>query len=178
MKYSAQEHIHRYSAWAASRAASVKNCRFSVQVGKQILELAELNHFVANPEKLPVPSEIDKVHKQWRLQVIEAAKAENLTFTHGVAAKLINVYLKGSIVCGGHHHHPKVEALHPPIDAVLLKTLKEKDVGSLGEAWHLAEKIRWSKFDSPQYESVISNIRQVMQDEPMWAIEKYWQGHQ
>jgi hypothetical protein len=46
-----------------------------------------------------------------------------LRFTHGIAAKLVNVYLKSVFVCGGRHDHPRVRALHPPIDSLLLDAL-------------------------------------------------------
>ena len=38
MPYDINEHKHRFSAWAESRAASTMGCRFSVRVGKQIIE--------------------------------------------------------------------------------------------------------------------------------------------
>ncbi|HEV3247016.1 MAG TPA: hypothetical protein VG124_07415, partial [Beijerinckiaceae bacterium] len=46
---------------------------------------------VANP---PDQDQVDDAHRAWRNAVIEAASAHGLAFTHGVAAKLINVYLK------------------------------------------------------------------------------------
>lgn len=36
--YDILEHRHRFAAWAASRAASVKGCRFSAEQGKAVLE--------------------------------------------------------------------------------------------------------------------------------------------
>ena len=71
---------------------------------------------------------MDEEHRRWRAVVKKAAKFEGLNFTHGVAAKLINVYLKSRFVCGGHHAHKRVHNLHPPIDAILLK----RDVGLQG----------------------------------------------
>ena len=42
------------------------------------------------------------------------AARRNLTFTHGVAAKLINCYLKSRFVCGGYHAHARGRACTHP----------------------------------------------------------------
>jgi hypothetical protein len=49
------EHKHRYSAWAASRAASTNTCRFDVNTGKLIIEAVGLKELLADPELLPTP---------------------------------------------------------------------------------------------------------------------------
>ncbi len=109
---------------------------------------------------------------------MRAATSRGLLFTHGVAAKLVNVYLKSRFVCAGHHANARVEALHPPIDSVLLKGLAEANVGWHGKEWKLAAKTRWSKFGSDDYEQVIALIRQSLKDAPLWRIEEYWKGNQ
>lgn len=176
--YAIEEHKHRYAAWAASRAASTKTCRFEVLTGKEILEEIGLHNLLSDPNNLPSPEHIDIEHRKWRKAAIESAEQKNLVgFGHGVAAKLINVYLKGAFVCGGHENHLHVAALHPPIDSLLLDELYKKNIGSAQLDWKKARKLRWSKFTSEQYESLISAIRTVMLDEPMWKIESYWRGH-
>ena len=128
---------------------------------------------------LPLPEDIDASHRKWREAAITAAKTKDLTgFGHGVAAKLINVYLKGAFVCAGHEGHANVAALHPPIDSLLLDELYENNVGGLKKEWAEARKIRWSKLNSEQYESAISAIRMSMGAEPLWKIESYWRGYQ
>lgn len=148
MPYTIEEHKHRFSAWAAGRAASVNGCRFSVEQAKEIIEAAGLNQLLACPNNLPLPQDTDARHREWRNKVIEAAKMLRLAFTHGVAAKLINIYLKAGFVCGGHHAHANVQALHPPIDSVLLDGLSAQNIGGYRRAWNKARRIRWSKFDS------------------------------
>lgn len=80
---------------------------------------------------MPRPDRLDAAHREWRTRIVKAAEGEGLVFTHGVAAKLVNVYLKAGFVCSGHHGHPSVRALHPPIDSVLLQALCEENVGGL-----------------------------------------------
>jgi hypothetical protein len=178
MSYTIEDHKHRFAAWAAGTAASIKGCRFSVEQGKAILETAKLNQLLAGPNNLPLPEETDIKHREWRRSVIGAAKEHELLFTHGVAAKLINIYLKASFVCGGYHDHARVRALHPPIDGLLLNELSAQNVGGFRDVWNEARKIRWSKLNSEQYENVISKIRQAMPNNALWEVEKYWRGYQ
>ena len=179
MLYTIEEHKHRYAAWAASRAASTITCRFEVKIGKEILEEVGLDKLLSHPEKLPNPNDLDSSHKLWRESAINAAEKRGLTgFGHGVAAKLINVYLKGAFVCAGHEDHPNVAALHPPIDSLLLNELYLNKVGGLEKDWNRARKLRWSKFDSSEYEAVIHSIRAAMRGKPLWQVEKYWCGYQ
>ena len=178
MSYSIEEHKHRYASWAASRASSIKGCRFTVLQGKILLEHLHMESLVNSPDRLPVPSMIDAEHKEWRLSIILKATEMGLPFTHGVAAKLINMYLKTVFICGGYDTHDNVAALHPPIDAVLLKSLRSEEVGGAQEHWRKAEKAKWSKFSSDEYEAVISHIKTHMGRNPLWKIEEYWQGFQ
>lgn len=42
---------------------------------------------------------------------------------YGRAQKLVNVYLKSKLACGGYHDDERVARLHPPIDRKLLTGL-------------------------------------------------------
>jgi hypothetical protein len=176
--YSIAEHQHRFAAWAAATAARAsKLCRFNVKLGVNILEESG---FTADfsLDHLPITTLTDQTHQQWRNTVIDVAQERGLDFTHGVAAKLINCYLKGRFVCGGYADHERVQPLHPPIDSVLLKGLATRNVGGYAADWQRFYAWRWSKYSSEQYEEVIALIRQAMPGCPLWEIESYWQGHQ
>ena len=177
MNYDIKEHKHRYAAWAASRASSVKGCRFKVRQGEMIIKHIKLNDLIDCLDKLPDSSEFDDFHRESRDKAISRAKELGLKFTHGVAAKLINIYMKTIFICGGHSEHDKTKSIHPPIDALLLKALHQKNIGEPKAVWHEANKIRWSKFNSEQYEKVIKNICEVQKGEPLWKIEEHWQGY-
>lgn len=180
MPYGISDHKHRYAAWAAGRASATSSlCRFEVNQAKEILEDIGLDELLSNPDRLPPVAEIDVTHRAWRTAALaSAARLRIGGFTHGVAAKLINVYAKGVLVCAGHHDHPKVVALHPPIDSVLLDALYANSQGDLKAAWGRARRARWSKFTSEQYEDVIAAVRQKMGNRPLWEIEEHWQGFQ
>ena len=95
-----------------------------------------------------------------------------------MAAKLLNVYLKSAFVCGGYQGHPRIKALHPPIDSVLLKTLCDENIGELRAEWLKARRIRWSKLNAEQYEAIISAIQRAIPDGALWKVEQYWRGYQ
>lgn len=181
MPYTIDEHKHRFAAWAASRAASTITCRFTVQQGKSIIEAIRLNTIIDNPELLPSPLNSDSIHREWRVAAIHAAESLGLTgFSHGIAAKLINIYLKSVFVCSGHEDHVNVAAIHPPIDSLLLDELHKAEAGGkpLSIEWANARKLRWSKFNSVQYETLILAIKNLMQDRALWKVESFWRGYQ
>lgn len=171
-KYSIQEHQHRYAAWAASRGASTKNCRFTVEKGKQLLESCGFDQDF----RLPPASQFDEAHREWRQAM--KRKIKRKSFTHGVAAKLINLYLKARFVHAGMENTPQVRAIHPPIDSLLLHALAAHKVGGNGEPWKGLAKLGWSNFDSRTYERAIEVIRQVCGKKGLWTIEEHWEGHQ
>ena len=180
MPYTFEEHHHRLAAWAASSSASASPlCRFKVHKGVAILEACGFDAEFSSPDQLPEPADLDAQHHRWRIGVIAAAEKEGLAFTHGIAAKLLNCYLKVRFVCGGHHSDHRVQILHPPIDEVLLKQLAEENFGGKAKLWRKFRQARWSKFDSVTYEGVIALIRQSLPlNEPLWKIEEHWEGHQ
>lgn len=178
MVYSIEEHRHRFAAWAAGRAANVNGCRFTVEQGKKLLEAANLNTISKSINNLPPPNEFDDVHREWRNIVIKRAENLQLTFTHGVAAKLINIYLKSIFVCGNSHIDPRVNAIHPPIDSLLLDSLYKQNIGGRSKDWQAARRIRWSKLNSEQYEGLISAIQDTVSvSKGLWRIEEYWPGY-
>ena len=148
-------------------------------MANKFLKTKNLNVIASAIDNLPQPKDFDFQHSEWRNCVIQAARQKHLTFTHGVAAKLINVYLKSIFVCSGNHEDPRVKALHPPIDKVLLDALYEQNIGDKRKEWQTARKIRWSKLNSEQYKNVISAIQlTIPEGNALWQIEKYWKGFQ
>ena len=129
-------------------------------------------------EELPTSNELDKTHSKWRKRAIRVASDKGLEFSHGIAAKLINIYLKVRFVCAGHHKHDNAKNLHPPIYALLLKALGDENIGGFSSNWRRFHNMHWSKFSSEEYEAVIDLIRRAIPGRPLWMIEQYWQGHQ
>ncbi len=172
MKYTIHEHQHRYAAWAASRGASTKNCRFTVEAGKKLLEACGFDKNL----RLPPASQFDTCHKEWRKAM--KAKIKRNTFKDGVAAKLINLYLKARFVHAGAEEDAKVRAIHPPIDSLLLHTLASHKNDKNAETWKEFAKQGWSNFEAKDYENVIKAIKVKCGKKGLWTIEEHWPGHQ
>lgn len=172
--YAINEHCHRFAAWAAGRATSTSTLRLSVEQGRGLLEAAGFTAGFATPDLLPDPAKIDMEHRRWR----DDMKRHSAKVTDGIAAKLINVYLKARFVCGGFAEHPNVAALHPPIDRLLLDELGRQDFAAQGRIWRRASLEGWSTFGGPRYEGVIACIRSGLNGKPLWTIESHWKGHQ
>jgi hypothetical protein len=164
---------HQFAVWAAGTAGRASpKCRFKVSQAGEILEALGFGPGYGRPEKLPLPHRFDAKHREWREKAIKEARKRGIKMSHGVAAKLINVYLKSRFICGGHTNHPKVAALHPPIDSILLKTLIEKNAGGFGKSWRALARVRWSKLDSDQYEVAIACLRSCFKS--AWHSERLW----
>jgi hypothetical protein len=170
--YSIGEHVHRFSIWAAARASSTVTRRFSVAEAKTWIEsVPEIRTCADNQGSLPEPSQFDSAHKNWREQIRVASGTKEVS--HGIAAKLINVYLKSTLVRTEFVFSPNVMAIHPPIDRLLLKELVKK----CPKIWS-GQKLSWSTFTSEEYQDVIDKIRKMVGDKGMWTVEQYWPGHQ
>lgn len=133
-----------------------------------------------DPNNFPL-NRFDDLHADIRKELIKAAKEKitnkKMKFTHGVAAKFINVYFKAMFlndVSDGCSDQQKIiNAFHPPIDRVLLKTLAKKKVGDLEKFWREKANKGWSNFSSDDYEDVIRHIKYVTKGR-LWEIEEYW----
>jgi len=176
--YDIEQHNHLFATWTAGRAASVKGGRFSVAQGRDILEACGFVSALSSPDQLPQPSAIDSDHRLWRGLAADYAENLGLRMTHGIAAKLINVYLKSRFVSAGHHFHPNVAALHPPVDRLLLEELARRDFAGFATYWRRVSRRAWSKMSSEEYEDLIIKMRTGLHDAPFWRIEEFWKGSQ
>lgn len=173
--YTRELHEHRLAAWAASRAASASpKCRFTVEKGFAILEKSGFDESFKIDEVYSA-QEVDVLHKEWRKRIRSVAKKEGVNFSHGVAAKLINCYIKTRFVCGG-LESDKIKNLHPPIDSILLKNLRAINKKKRPNPWGKLCEQGWSNFDSKTYEKTIKSIRDELGGKPMWKIEEHWDG--
>ncbi len=171
--YDLYEHVHRFAAWAAARAAQRGLEGFKIEVGRRIIEGAQLNLVLkCGTGKLPDKECLmDAWHKSMRKKIIKEAGKQGLTLSHGRAAKLINVYMKSGFVTIANKHNKKVGLLHPPIDEAVLEGLR-------GNNKDLPRK--WTQFDSDEYQTVINCVRDQLRNEKeerLWMIERYFRGY-
>ena len=196
MSYTINYHRHVFAAWAAGRAShtAADFCHYSVEDAHDLLKAVGFGKTITKPGHLPRLQDLDDWHRKMRSSIIR--RGNYLTFgddgewqcqfTHGIAAKLINVYVKSAFVCGPHYKHPRISGFHPPIDRLLLQALKQKDKNEeRNEFW--SESVRpgglpWTQWDSADYQFAIDGIRQFLLEKhktkELWKIERLWVGHQ
>ncbi|KQW38369.1 hypothetical protein ASC76_10115 [Rhizobacter sp. Root404] len=112
----------------------------------------------------------------------EAARLNIADFSFGRAQKLVNIYLKTVLVCGGHHQDPRVALLHPPLDFELFKGLRRflsKNRATLREArlaFIAAQRSnpRWTTFSEADYLAHIKAIKLLMAGKPLYQVEEHW----
>jgi hypothetical protein len=173
--YDIDEHRHRFSVWAAARAAqrgftTVDNLR-------KALESSGVQEFLKTRDIESV-SEIDfeELHRSWCRKIISSLKnagVEERKVTFGRAAKLIAIYLKSAVVLGGKHQSALGRVAHPPIDSILLAgAAKAPAAAPYRDKW---ANTHWTILDEDQYYDLIRELRKfVGPDEPFWMLERYW----
>ena len=201
-KYGQDEHVFRYAAWAASTAASAsKKCRFKVSKGLRLLEEADLSKLAKGFHYLVDVKDFDIWHDEKCEELTKKAKeilndtksGEKPRFTYGVAAKLLNCYLKTIFVTQfigslSANEREKVNAIHPPIDRLLLNSIKtnlkqiyaDSEIEEKRKFWRSKDIQSWSLYEARDYKKVIGEIKQIQKkrNQPLWMIEAYWPGHQ
>lgn len=177
--YDINKHKHNYAVWAASRAWGR-----GLPGGKYALAKSLIN--VANLESVRCPDDIGPDVDLWllhkmRLIIDHAAMNHIVGINYGRVQKLVNIYLKTKLVCGGYECHPKVGLLHPPIDRRLLdglrKALRNQNDSDAAKAFKSAqiENPSWTCFDLNDYLSHIAAIKLYMGNKPLWMVEKHWE---
>ncbi|MCY4227273.1 MAG: hypothetical protein OXF20_06195 [Gammaproteobacteria bacterium] len=217
------EYRHRFAAWAASTAAMAANIGgrlgsgFDVRTGKKMIEDSELRKDLLpgwDAALFNSSDDLDEWHRKKRYLICEISKRYREKhpfyknkkfpqFTHGIAAKLINVYMKalflGSVQdCMQEKNRKKQKLIHPPIDATVLEGLKNKikerrengnpieneaevqrAICKLGRTGNPVNKAKsWTALTSDEYQEIIDQFRHLIGNEGLWTIEKYWPGHQ
>ena len=143
--YNSDLHKHIISTWAASTAASQITFRFSVECGMKLILLGANGSFIDEQTFTNFIKEIknfksQKEYDSWHYSVIEnmRKKSDDLQlllekhnknyedYSYGIAAKLLNCYLKVFFL----EYFGKekfADFIHPPIDRLLLLALQEED---------------------------------------------------
>jgi len=181
--YKPSDHSFRFAAWAAGRASARGVSGLSGETATSLLKAAGIDALAHDPRRLPPAAEFDRFHTELRQKIIDQAPQYGLAgITHGRAAKLINIALKalflqdfGAETPAGPYSKAQLDAIHPPIDSVLLKELTRTGPQTYRSLWSRFGP--WTKLDSDSYEALIECVRTATGGE-LWRIEQYWQGYQ
>lgn len=178
MEYNLEEHRHRFSAWAAARAAqrgytTVDNlCEALKACGvREFLTSANLST-VDNEEKFR------KKHEEWCGLIIKTLKGmKNRGVpkpTYGRAAKLVGMYIKSMIVLGGHSKSSFARYAHPPIDGRLLKNLAKAKDAKCPDKKSFKET-KWTELKPKEYYKLVEQLHKCLSSgEPFWMLERFW----
>lgn len=174
MRYGIDEHRHRFSVWAAARAAqrsftTVDNLRTALE-SSGVVEFLRTCDIESIDE-----AAFEKLHRSWCRAIalaLQNAGIKNATF--GRAAKLVAVYLKSMVVLAGKSESALSKVAHPPVDGILLRNVvRSPEVTS--EHKRLWTAVRWTLLDEETYYGLIKQLRAVLTPEaPFWMLEQYW----
>jgi hypothetical protein len=194
IEYHHAEHRFRFAAWAAATAArsSRKVCTFPVSMGAQLLRNSNLRWLALGSHWLPRSrDEFDHAHHQWCEEILHRAQNDiSKSFTYGIAAKLVNCYLKALFLqtmagspfdpnCGGGDigSAAYTRYLHPPIDRILMEEAARRSDAETKKAWKQLIGIGWSNFTGEDYKRAIKLSRKMV-GEDVAQIEACWIGFQ
>ena len=203
--YNSDLHKHIISTWAASRAASQKNFRFKVESGIKLILLGVNGSFVDEQTFINFIKEIktfqsQKQYDSWHHSTITnmRKKGDDLQslldkynknyddYSYGVAAKLLNCYLKVFFLeyFGAERF---ADFIHPPVDRLLLLALKEGDPKLFNFNNKIFVSVKypkipvWTKINENEYKSIINLINEFILSrgqQGLWKSEAFWSGHQ
>jgi len=180
-QYCIEKHKHHYGKWCAAAAYGRGLVGGGNELAFKLIDLSGLCQVTG-------PDDIGQNVDEWQVSFmkkieVEAKRLGVTNFTFGRAQKLVNIYLKTVLVCGGHHQHPSVALLHPPLDFELFKGLRSflsknrSKMRTARSAFISAQKLnsRWTKFSEDDYEAHIEVIKLIMAGRPLYQIEEYWE---
>ena len=203
--YNSDLHKHIISTWAASTAASQITFRFSVECGMKLILLGANGSFIDEQTFTNFIKEIknfksQKEYDSWHYSVIEnmRKKSDALQlllekhnknyedYSYGIAAKLLNCYLKVFFL----EYFGKekfADFIHPPIDRLLLLALQEEDPKLFNFNNDVFVSVKypkipvWTKINANEYTSIINLINEFILSrgqKGLWRSEAFWRGHQ
>ncbi|WP_100644035.1 hypothetical protein [Alteromonas facilis] len=207
-EYTLPAHKHILAAWAASTAANNSTkFRFSVELGKRLLMQCNLSETeflerINLVQEFTSQEEFDAWHNSFILEMLDESRVNEVitrfnleskksldcrNFTYGIAAKMLNVYLKVFFL-GELGAKKFADFIHPPIDRLLLEQLRKIDKEHFSFKKHDFPNHKlnsgvpaWTQLDNKQYSLIIQKIKQYLANqsvEGMWQIEFAWRGHQ
>lgn len=88
--------------------------------------------------------------------------------TWGIAAKLVNVYIKGQWLLDAGNPGPMRSFGHPAIDSILLGVIDT----AYGTTY--TRSLRWQRMTRAEYAGVIALLRSRQPTPAIWTIEATW----
>ena len=204
--YNSDFHKHILSRWAASRAASQsKGFKFSVELGSKLLLFGtsksqtsdqEFIDYIKQIETFNSQDDFDSWHHQTIVnmitdsyefrQLLDTHNKSHTNYTYGIAAKLLNCYLKVFFL-ESFGKQKFADFIHPPVDAILLKALRKDNKKLFNFKNSIFTNIgvqkipTWTRINENEYKTIISLMKEFVSSKNqngLWKIESFWIGHQ
>ncbi len=160
-----EKYLHEYAVWTAVRASqrgftTTKNIKAAIDDSK-LHHSTILNQF-------DTEEEFDTLHRKICKKLL--ANLNHVSnVSYGRVAKILNIYLKTSIIIRWYETKDKVKYIHPPIDRVLLKNI-------IKEYPHLKiQMCNWTELSETKYFNLIDKLRSLGLDS-LWEVEKHWRA--
>ena len=172
--YDLVEHRHRFSVWAAARAAQRKLKGATVDLLRDALEHSGVVAFITAPPSYLDQQLFDERHRAWCQSIVDYLASRGVPASFGRAAKLIAAYLKVTVILDSNANPTLASLAHPPIDAILLRNISKASVTRHANkrSW---QHIRWTSLTENEYYALIKELRTcVPNGEPFWKLEEYW----
>lgn len=160
MNYSFNQHRHNFAMWTAARAVQ-RNFTTTGNIVKAI-EKSGLRDFVESYKNISKQG-FRAFHIDCANKLISSLKSHKCTY--GIAAKIIAVYLKTSLILCTEGQ--ACENIHPPIDRILITNfLKCKEIKEYTYK-------PWTKLNKIDYWNLIKIIEKYNGNVD-WTLEQYW----
>lgn len=159
-EYNFDQHRHNFAVWTATR--SVQRGFTNTKNISTAIEISGLRDFVETYKSIG-KAEFEDFHIKCAQKITTTLKKENCTY--GIAAKIIAVYLKTSLVI--YTKGKNCEYIHPPLDRILLTNLKKCN----GIKNYIYKP--WTRLDKKAYWKLISLIEK-QEGKIDWKLEQYW----
>lgn len=174
-QYDIKDHRHRFSAWAAARAAQRGLKGGTVSVFTAALESCGIVEFVRTAKREDVDEGgFRSLHEKW-CNAIVAYLHNKVTPkpSFGHATKLVAMYLKSMVIMGPDGNTELARLVYPPIDSNLLKNIsKAPDIAIKYKAdW---KKVKWTRLDRQGYYKLIDQLRDCFKLREFWKLEQFW----
>ena len=175
--YDIDEHRHRFSVWAAARAAQRGFRRATVGTLREALEACGVVEFLGSvdAEAIDDAEQFADLHRRWCRSIVASLQEKGVANpTFGLAAQLIGVYLKSVVVLGARSATALASLAHPPVDGILLSNISSSSQITSGhkKAW---AKVKWTQLDEERYYQLITQFRDCLAvREPFWMLERFW----
>lgn len=118
--------------------------------------------------------EYDDLHTEMCESIMRHAMKRNISLTYGIAAKIVNVYIKTISINLGKNEYPVLRYIHPPVDRRILTNIGAAFKNS--PFWRKNSKKAWTKLSKDEYMDIINSMRKlpIVIKHGLPATEFYW----